>query len=180
MSSPTPTALTLHQASRVLEIGFDDGQSFRIPFELLRVYSPSAEVQGHGPGQEVLQTGKREVGITGVEPVGNYAIKLVFSDGHDSGLYSWDYLYELGLNRDALWQEYLAKLAAAGLDLAEFTWVPPPEPRKPSSSTVPVMRVPGPASRPVGWNCTISMSRSGSPARSAIAMPSHDLSPEGV
>ena len=111
-----PTSLTVHQASRVLEIGFDDGRSFRIPFELMRVFSPSADVQGHGPGQETLQTGKREVLITDIAPVGHYAVQPRFSDGHDSGLYTWDYLYELGLRQDELWAEHLARLAAAGLD----------------------------------------------------------------
>jgi len=115
-STPTPTALTLHQTSRVLEIGFDDGKTFRIPFELMRVYSPSAEVQGHGPGQEVLQTGKREVTLLELEPVGNYAVKPVFSDGHDSGLFSWDYLYFLGSEQDRLWADYLARLQAAGVE----------------------------------------------------------------
>lgn len=115
-ASPQPTALTVHQASRVLEVGFDDGASFRIPFELLRVYSPSAEVQGHGPGQEVLQTGKREVGITAIEQVGHYAVQPSFSDGHDSGIFTWDYLYKLGAEQAALWQQYLDRLADAGLD----------------------------------------------------------------
>ena len=92
--APAPTALTVHEASRVLEVAFSDGASFRIPFELMRVYSPSAEVQGHGPGQEVLQTGKRDVTLVNLEPVGNYAVKPTFSDGHDSGIFSWDYLYE--------------------------------------------------------------------------------------
>ena len=114
--TPTPTAITLHQQSRVLEIAFSDGAQFRLPFELLRVYSPSAEVQGHGPGQETLQTGKRNVDIVALEPVGNYAIQPTFSDGHSSGLYAWDYLYELGDRQDALWQDYQARLAAAGLD----------------------------------------------------------------
>ena len=114
--TPTPTAITLHQQSRVLEIAFSDGAQFRLPFELLRVYSPSAEVQGHGPGQETLQTGKRNVDIVALEPVGNYAIQPTFSDGHSSGLYAWDYLYELGERQDALWQDYQARLAAAGLD----------------------------------------------------------------
>ena len=112
--TPIPTALTLHQASRVLEIAFDDGAVFKLPFELLRVYSPSAEVQGHGPGQEVLQTGKCGVDIVGLEPVGNYAVQPTFSDGHSSGLYAWDYLYQLGHRQDALWQDYLARLEAAG------------------------------------------------------------------
>jgi DUF971 family protein len=111
-----PTALTVHQASRTLEVSFDDGRTFQIPFELMRVYSPSAEVQGHGPGQEVLQTGKRDVGIVEIEPVGNYAIKPVFSDGHESGLFSWTYLYDLGARQDELWQRYLARLAEAGVD----------------------------------------------------------------
>lgn len=91
--APTPQAITAHSQSRVLEIGFSDGAGFRIPFELMRVYSPSAEVQGHGPGQEVLQTGKRDVTLVGLEPVGNYAVQPAFSDGHNSGIYSWDYLY---------------------------------------------------------------------------------------
>ncbi len=114
--TPHPTALTVHTQSRVLEIGFDNGASFRLPFEYLRVYSPSAEVQGHGPGQEVLQTGKRDVAVTAVEPVGNYAILIRFSDGHDSGIYSWDLLYRLGAEQDALWQDYLRRLEAAGAD----------------------------------------------------------------
>jgi DUF971 family protein len=113
--SPRPTSITVHQQSRVLEVGFDDGRAFRIPFELMRVYSPSAEVQGHGPGQEVLQTGKREVGLTSLEPVGNYAVQPTFSDGHDTGLFSWDYLYFLGSQQDELWQKYEGRLAAAGM-----------------------------------------------------------------
>lgn len=112
--TPTPTALTVHQQSRVLEIAFSDGATFRLPFELLRVYSPSAEVQGHGPGQEVLQTGKREVEIVGLEPVGNYAVQPTFSDGHSSGLYAWDYLYYLGDQQEPLWADYLQRLEAAG------------------------------------------------------------------
>jgi len=114
--TPTPQDITLHGASRVLEVVFSDGQTFRIPFELMRVYSPSAEVQGHGPGQEVLQTGKREVGIVGLEPVGNYAVQPTFSDGHDSGIFSWDYLYFLGSKQDELWADYNARLQAAGVD----------------------------------------------------------------
>jgi DUF971 family protein len=114
--TPVPESLTLHGASRVLEVSFSDGSRFRIPFELMRVYSPSAEVQGHGPGQEVLQTGKREVGIVGLEPVGNYAVKPVFSDGHDSGIFSWDYLHFLGEQQARLWTEYEQRLAAAGVD----------------------------------------------------------------
>lgn len=115
-SVPQPTELTVHRGSRLLEISFDDGASFRIPFELLRVYSPSAEVRGHGPGQEVLQTGKRDVLIDALEPVGQYAVQPVFSDGHDSGIYTWEYLYHLGLERERLWQEYLEKLQLAGVD----------------------------------------------------------------
>ena len=114
--SPQPTALTLHQASRVLEVGFDDGAVFRIPFELLRVYSPSAEVQGHGPGQETLQTGKRQVGIDGIEMVGHYAVQPTFSDGHNTGIFAWTYLYKLGSQQEALWAQYLQRLADAGLD----------------------------------------------------------------
>lgn len=113
--TPTPTAITVHEASRVLEIAFSDGRSFRIPFELMRVYSPSAEVQGHGPGQEVLQTGKREVGLAALEPVGNYAVQPTFTDGHDSGIFSWDYLYHLGADQDELWRRYEARLAEAGV-----------------------------------------------------------------
>lgn len=114
--TPTPVELTVHGASRVLDIAFSDGARFRIPFELMRVYSPSAEVQGHGPGQEVLQTGKREVEILALEPVGHYAVQPTFSDGHDSGIYTWEYLYFLGAQQDALWAEYEARLAAAGVD----------------------------------------------------------------
>ena len=113
-ATPQPTAVTVHGASRVLEVAFDDGACFRIPFELLRVYSPSAEVRGHGPGQEVLQTGKRAVEIRSLEPVGAYAVQPVFSDGHDTGIYSWEYLYDLGVNHDALWAEYLRRMEAAG------------------------------------------------------------------
>ena len=114
-NSPRPTDIHLHQASRLLEIKFDDNMECMLSCEFLRVYSPSAEVRGHGHGQEVLQLGKEEVNITGISPVGNYAIKLTFSDGHDTGLYSWDYLYELGRNYEALWLEYLGKLSAAGI-----------------------------------------------------------------
>ncbi len=112
----TPSALTVHQKSRVLEITFDEGATFLLPFELLRVYSPSAEVRGHGQGQEVLQLGKREVGITALEPVGNYAIQPHFTDGHNTGLYSWDLLYKLGLEQDALWEDYMQRLHAAGFE----------------------------------------------------------------
>ena len=113
--SPTPTALTVHGQSRVLEVAFSDGVEFRIPFELMRVYSPSAEVKGHGPGQETLQTGKREVGINGMEPVGNYGVKPLFSDGHESGIFTWDYLYVLGSEQDRLWADYESRLNAAGM-----------------------------------------------------------------
>ncbi|MGE5130201.1 MAG: gamma-butyrobetaine hydroxylase-like domain-containing protein [Sphingomonadaceae bacterium] len=112
--SPVPTEIRLHRKSRVLELAYDDGRSFRLPFEFLRVYSPSAEVRGHGPGQEVLQTGKRDVDITALEPVGSYAIQPMFSDGHNTGIYSWDYLYELGANQEQLWADYLSRLETAG------------------------------------------------------------------
>lgn len=112
--TPMPTEIKLHQKSRMLEIAFSDGQRFDLPCEFLRVYSPSAEVRGHGPGQEVLQVGKKNVEITDVQPVGNYAIQLVFSDGHDSGLYSWDYLHDLGVNQEALWTQYLERMNEAG------------------------------------------------------------------
>lgn len=114
MAIPTPTDIKLHQVSRKLEIAFTDGQRFELPFELLRVYSPSAEVRGHGPGQEVLQVGKQEVQINAAEPVGLYAINFVFSDGHDSGIFSWEYLHDLGVNQTALWDEYLKRMKAAG------------------------------------------------------------------
>ena len=114
MTERVPTTITLHQKSRVLEIAFSDGKSFRLPYEFLRVYSPSAEVRGHGPGQEVLQVGKRNVDIRALEPVGSYAVQPQFSDGHGTGIYSWEYLYELGENQDELWKEYLQKLAQAG------------------------------------------------------------------
>ena len=113
-TTPVPTEIKLHQTSRVLEIAYSDGRAFKLPYEFLRVYSPSAEVRGHGPGQETLQVGKRDVTIAAVEPVGHYAIQPRFSDGHDSGIYSWDYLYELGANHDDLWQRYLDRLATAG------------------------------------------------------------------
>jgi DUF971 family protein len=114
--APVPEAITVHGQSHVLEVLFSDGERFRIPFELMRVLSPSAEVQGHGPGQETLQTGKRAVELEALEPVGNYAVQPRFSDGHDTGIFSWDYLYFLGSRQDQLWQEYTEKLQAAGLD----------------------------------------------------------------
>ncbi len=111
---PIPTEIRLHKASRILEVTFDGGRSYRLPCELLRVYSPSAEVRGHGPGQELLQVGKENVNIDAIEPVGHYAVKLVFDDGHDTGIYTWEHLYNLGRNQDALWQAYLEKLTKAG------------------------------------------------------------------
>ena len=112
--SPHPTEIKLHQTSRVLEISFSDGRTFKLPYEYLRVYSPSAEVRGHGPGQEVLQTGKRDVTISEVEAVGHYALRPRFSDGHDTGIFTWDYLYELGEDQDENWQRYLQRLDKAG------------------------------------------------------------------
>jgi len=113
-NTPRPTELKLHQKSRLLEIAFDDGKRYTLPCEYLRVFSPSAEVRGHGPGQEVLQVGKRNVEIREIEPVGVYAVKLVFSDGHDTGLYSWEYLHELGEKQESSWKSYLARLEQAG------------------------------------------------------------------
>jgi DUF971 family protein len=113
-AAPAPTGITLHQKSRVLEIAFEDGRHYRLPYEFLRVHSPSAEVQGHGPGQEVLQAGKSKVEIRSLEPVGSYAVQPAFSDGHATGIYSWEYLRHLGDNQERLWQEYLDRLAKAG------------------------------------------------------------------
>lgn len=113
--TPIPSEISLHTKSRVLELAYENGDSYRLDFEYLRVYTPSAEARGHGPGQEVLQTGKRDVIIEGIEPVGTYALRLIFSDGHDSGLYSWDLLYNLAQNHDELWAEYLKQLEARGL-----------------------------------------------------------------
>ncbi len=113
-NTPQPTEIKLHQKSRRLEISFADGKTFQLPCEFLRVYSPSAEVRGHGPGQEVLQTGKRDVAITNIEPVGTYAIQLDFSDGHNTGIYSWDLLYEFGLHQEEMWGRYLKRLEEAG------------------------------------------------------------------
>ena len=112
--SPQPTEIKLHQKSRVLEIAFDDGKSFRLPYEFLRVYSPSAEVRGHGPGQEVLQTGKKNVEITRAEPVGSYAVQLCFSVGHETGIYSWDLLYQFGEQHEPMWRHYLDRMEKAG------------------------------------------------------------------
>ena len=114
MAKVTPTEIQLHQKSRILEIAFDDGERFELSCEYLRVYSPSAEVMGHGPGQEVLQIGKEDVNISAIEPVGNYAVRLVFDDNHDSGLYSWEHLYNLGKNQEQKWKEYLERLKIAG------------------------------------------------------------------
>lgn len=116
MAVAKPTEIQLHKQSRILEISYDDGAQFELPCEYLRVYSPSAEVQGHGPGQEVLQIGKEDVAITAVEPVGHYAVKLVFDDGHDTGIYVWSYLYDLGANQTEKWQQYLDRLKAAGYE----------------------------------------------------------------
>ena len=113
-TTPVPTEIKLHQVSRQLEIAFNNGTRFELPYEFLRVYSPSAEVRGHGPGQEVLQVGKKNIAIKGIEPVGSYAVTLTFSDGHDTGIYSWDYLYELGANYVALWGRYVNRMEAAG------------------------------------------------------------------
>ena len=114
MAGPKPIEINLHQQSRILDVSFDDGSAFSLPCEYLRVFSPSAEVRGHGPGQEVLQVGKRDVNIAAIEPVGMYAVKLVFTDGHDTGIYSWEYLHDLGVKRDTNWKSYLARLAQAG------------------------------------------------------------------
>ena len=117
-TTPIPTEIKLHQKSCVLEIAFSDGKVFEFPYEFLRVYSPSAEVRGHGPGQEVLQVGKKDVEITRIEPVGSYAVTPVFSDGHDTGIYSWDYFYTLGMNQDEMWRHYLQRMEAAGASRA--------------------------------------------------------------
>ena len=113
-AGPAPTEIKLHQKSRLMEIAFADGQSFKLPYELLRVYSPSAEVRGHGPGQEVLQVGKSKVDIRSLDPVGSYAVQPTFSDGHATGIYSWEYLHHLGENQERLWAEYLARMEQAG------------------------------------------------------------------
>ena len=113
-NDPKPVTINLHQKSRILEIDYDDGSHFELSCEFLRVYSPSADVRGHGPGQAVLQTGKENVSIKEIEPVGNYAVKLVFNDGHQTGIYSWSYLYDLGINQEHYWQEYLEALRDAG------------------------------------------------------------------
>jgi DUF971 family protein len=113
-NSPIPTEIKLHQQSKVMEVAFNDGSRFNLPYEYLRVFSPSAEVRGHGPGQEVLQVGKKNIEIKAIEPVGQYAVVLVFSDGHDSGIYSWDYLYDLGAKQEFYWNSYLRRMEEAG------------------------------------------------------------------
>ncbi len=124
--TPIPTEIKLHQLSREMELTFTDGSHFRLTYEYLRVFSPSAEVRGHGPGQETLQTGKRNVEIKAIEPVGNYAVQPIFSDGHDSGIYSWDLLYSLGKNHDELWSDYLARITAASASRdIDSTTLPP-------------------------------------------------------
>jgi DUF971 family protein len=123
--TPQPTSITVHQQSRVLEVGFSDGREFRIPFELMRVYSPSAEVQGHGPGQEVLQTGKRDIGLASLEQVGNYAVQPSFTDGHDTGIFTWEYLYFLGSEEVDLWRKYEERLRAAGATRDDVTVASP-------------------------------------------------------
>lgn len=122
-NKPTPTNIRLLRVSRILEVIFDDGAEFRLPCEYLRVYSPSAEVQGHGPGQEVLQVGKEAVNIAAIEPVGAYAVRLIFDDGHQTGIYTWPLLYKLGVMQEQYWQDYLDRLAAAG-----YTRTEPPAP----------------------------------------------------
>ncbi|MEO8303638.1 MAG: DUF971 domain-containing protein [Betaproteobacteria bacterium] len=127
--APNPTEILLHQKSRVLEIAFSDGKRFRLPCEFLRVYSPSAEVRGHGPGQEVLQIGKKDVSITELDPVGAYAVRPVFSDGHGTGIYSWDYFYTLGTNQDEMWRRYLERIAEAGASREPVEGIPTPRPK---------------------------------------------------
>lgn len=131
--TPTPTEIKLHQKSRSLEIAFADGSRFNLPCELLRVYSPSAEVRGHGPGQEVLQVGKINAEITAIEPVGTYAINLTFTDGHNSGIYSWDYLYHLGVNQEAMWTHYLARMKEAGASREPTSAMPAAFEQRPKS-----------------------------------------------
>lgn len=126
--TPQPREIKLHQKSRVLEISFADGKTFRLPCEFLRVYSPSAEVRGHGPGQEVLQVGKKDVEITELDPVGSYAVRPVFSDGHNTGIYSWDYFYTLGVNQDEMWRRYLERIAEAGASRDAQPSAPPKRP----------------------------------------------------
>lgn len=131
--TPTPTEIKLHQKSRTLEIAFADGSRFNLPCELLRVYSPSAEVRGHGPGQEVLQVGKINAEITGIEPVGTYAVNLAFADGHNSGIYSWDYLYDLGIHQEEVWARYLARMKEAGASREPTSAMPAAFEQRPKS-----------------------------------------------
>ncbi|HEX6828214.1 MAG TPA: DUF971 domain-containing protein [Burkholderiales bacterium] len=126
--TPRPTELKLHQRSRTLELSFDDGKTFQLSCEFLRVYSPSAEVRGHGPGQEVLQAGKREVEITQIEPVGTYAVQFTFSDGHDTGIYSWDLLYDYGIHQEEMWRHYLKRMEEAGASRDPGSTPPKPTP----------------------------------------------------
>ncbi len=128
-NTPAPTEIKLHQKSRVLEIAFADGKLFKLPYEFLRVYSPSAEVRGHGPGQEVVQIGKQNIEIPNLEPVGTYAVQPVFSDGHDTGIYSWDYIYDLGMNQDEMWQHYLQRMAEAGASREPMPGAPVERPK---------------------------------------------------
>lgn len=132
--APVPNAIIVHQQSRVLEIGYQDSAAFHLPFEFLRVYSPSAEVQGHTPGQEILQTGKRHVLIASLEPVGNYGVKPDFSDGHNTGIFTWQYLYWLGTNQDMLWQDYLSRLVTAGHTVESGRDAPMPAPTESGST----------------------------------------------
>ncbi|MBT9611969.1 MAG: DUF971 domain-containing protein [Burkholderiales bacterium] len=131
--TPTPTEIKLHQKSRTLEIAFADGSRFNLPCEFLRVYSPSAEVRGHGPGQEVLQVGKINAEITGIEPVGTYAVNLAFADGHNSGIYSWDYLYDLGSHQEEMWARYLARMQEAGASREPTSAMPAAFEQRPKS-----------------------------------------------
>jgi len=127
--APNPTEIKLHQTSRVLEIAFSDGKRFKLPYEFLRVYSPSAEVRGHGPGQEVLQVGKKNIEIAKIDPVGTYAVQPVFSDGHDTGIYSWDYFYTLGINQDEMWRTYLRRIEEAGASREPLPGASPQRPK---------------------------------------------------
>ena len=127
--APNPTEIKLHQTSRVLEIAFSDGKRFKLPYEFLRVYSPSAEVRGHGPGQEVLQVGKKNIEIVKIDPVGTYAVQPVFSDGHDTGIYSWDYFYTLGINQDEMWRTYLRRIEEAGASREPLPGASPQRPK---------------------------------------------------
>ncbi len=154
--SPTPVSIVVHKQSRLLEIAFADGRAFKLPFEYLRVYSPSAEVRGHGPGQETLQVGKRLVGLDTLEPVGHYAVQPRFSDGHDTGIYTWEYLYRLGRDQARMWQDYLDRLSAAGASRD-------PEGFAPAGQPVLVSGTPGTGAAPAGGQFNAS----------AISRPKH-------